>query len=255
MNCWKNEEPTTAIARGSYRRTTFTKGDISCYTTTARTSNNTRGTSSRCWILGQLRRKPNSKIRGPVVQSIDTQYRYAPVQESEARRLVVDLLSSNDFTKHLNRYSSSIVCTLAHGHRVESLDDSLLDEIYSAQNNTRKAFTLGIWAVDYLPSLNRLPKSLAPWKQTAEKWQHQEEAMRVKHLKTALQTRSWNWAKQLVANGKAIDRVEVAYDLGIMVDAGTEPSAAVLQVFVLAALLFPNFVAEGEFGKWREHDP
>lgn len=194
--------------------------------------------------------KIRKKSIRPILDSRSAQA-YAPVHEFEANRLLANLLESDDFSKTLHLYPASTICSLAYGHRVESDNDSLTSEIYHVQSNTRRAFTLGTWAVDYLPALNWLPKRLAPWKQTAEQWQDQEEVMRLKHMNSAFQAGNWTWAKQLVTSNGGMDRVDLAYDLGIMVDAGIEPTTAVLHVFIMAAILFPDFAKTGKLQRER----
>lgn len=188
--------------------------------------------------------KERKKCIKPLLDSRSAQA-YAPVHEYEANRLLTNILTDDDFSKSLHLYPASTICTLAYGHRVDSDNDHLTTEIYGVQENTRKAFTLGTWAVDFMPSLNWLPTPVAPWKQTAEQWQHEEEAMRQKHMNSALQARGWTWAKQLTASNRTVDKLDLAYDLGIMVDAGIEPTTVVLHVFIMAAILFPDFVKKG----------
>ena len=89
--------------------------------------------------------------------------------------------------------------------------------------------------------------SLAPWKKSAEEWYEIERDIHLKHMDYGMQTKSWNWTKEFTKSkeGQSMERLDMAYDLGILADAGLDTTAAVLQVFVLAALSQPGFLSEG----------
>ena len=75
-------------------------------------------------------------------------------------------------------------------------------------------------------------------------------------MEWGLESGSWNWTKEFCLSskeGKGMERLEMAYDLGILADAGLDTTAAVLQVFVLAAVKAPGFVKEGRSLTFTQH--
>jgi hypothetical protein len=157
-------------------------------------------------------------------------------------------LSSTDFASHFERYSISLIYALTYGFRVKSGSDPSIHEIHQVQDNLALAGAFGAWIVDAIPVLNHLPMWLAPWKRSAEEWYQIESKIHLKHMDYALGRATWCWTKEFVASkeGKGMERLEMAYDLGILADAGLDTTAAVLQVFVMAALSQPGFLKEGK---------
>ena len=182
--------------------------------------------------------------------------RYTPLQEMESTQLLFEFLSSNDFDMHFERYSISLIYALTYGFRVESGDDPSIAEIHELQDNFAQAGAFGKWIVDAAPVLNNLPMSLAPWKRSAEGWYQIESKIHLKHMDFALQTKAWNWTKEFMKSkeGQGMDKLEMAYDVGILADAGLDTTAAVLQVFVLAALSQPESLKEGNRRKSKLGD-
>lgn len=166
----------------------------------------------------------------------------------ESAHTLADLLSSDDFAMHFERYSISLIYSVTYGFRVKSGDDPAIAEIHRVQDNLALAGAFGAWIVDAIPVLNNLPMAFAPWKRSAEEWYEIESKIHLKHMDFGLQTKSWNWTKEFVGSkeGQGMDRLEMAYDLGILADAGLDTTAAVLQVFVMAALTQPGFLKEGK---------
>ena len=173
---------------------------------------------------------------------------YTPLQETESNQLLFEFLSSSDFAAHFERYSISLIYAVTYGFRVPSESDPRITEIHRVQENLGLAGAFGKWIVDAIPVLNRLPMALAPWKRSAEEWYEIESKIHLKHMDFAKQTKAWNWTKEFANSneGQGMDRLEMAYDLGILADAGLDTTAAVLQVFVLAALSQPSFLKEGK---------
>lgn len=60
---------------------------------------------------------------------------YNPLQETESTQLLVELLSSNDFDRYVERYSISLTYAFICGFRVKSGDDPSIAEIHRVQDN------------------------------------------------------------------------------------------------------------------------
>ncbi|KAI0161224.1 cytochrome P450 [Xylariaceae sp. FL1272] len=95
---------------------------------------------------------------------------------------------------------------------------------------------VGAYLVDTFTWLNYLPKALAPWKKEAEELYELERALHVGNLERGLKSRGWNFSKHMrnSPEGKDMGVEELAFDLGILADAGLDTSTVVLEWFVVA---------------------
>jgi cytochrome P450 len=173
---------------------------------------------------------------------------YYPFQDLESKQVLYDFLSSNDFKKQFDRYAGSLVYALAYGFRVPTGDGQALADAHLVEDNFAYAAQIGTWIVDALPFLNVLPAALAPWKRISDKLYKVEESLHLQHMEYALSTKSWNWMKECAVSKEAeqMTRIELAYNLGIVADAGLDTTAAQMQVFVLAALCYPAFIEKAQ---------
>ena len=180
--------------------------------------------------------KKQQRMEAPVLTS-KSSILNQPLQDLESRKMLFDFLSHSDFAQNFERYAASIMHTLTYGFRAE-LRDPILSQIQKIESNIVEAGTFGKWIVDAFPVLNYLPMTLAPWKRVAETNHEFEKAVYLKNMKHGLESKAWNWTKELTQSpdGKNMDTVEMAYDLGILSGAGGSTTAGVLQVFVLAAV-------------------
>ncbi|KAH8422446.1 cytochrome P450 [Aspergillus melleus] len=170
---------------------------------------------------------------------------YLPLQDLESKQLLRDFLKSNDFHKIIERYSVSLVYALTYGFRLETGDEP---EIHSAReilSNFVYAGRPGTWIVDAVPILNKLPEPLAPWKKEAERFFNIEAGQHMRNMNRALTNEPWNWTKEFSNSKQAqvMPPIELAYDLGILANAGMETTSAVMQIFVLAAVTRPRFIS------------
>ncbi|CAK47221.1 hypothetical protein CBS115989_372 [Aspergillus niger] len=170
---------------------------------------------------------------------------YHPIQDLESKQLMFDLLRSNDFDAHFERYSGSLMFALAYGFRLLSPKGQELRDMRTIQGNFTYAARVGTWIVDAIPVLNYLPAVVAPWKRLAEKLFKLEASVHTRHLEKGLNSEPWNWSKEFAASKHAegMPRLDLAYNLGILVDAGFETTWTVMKIFVLAMRSDPRFVA------------
>lgn len=169
---------------------------------------------------------------------------YKPLQDLESKQLAFELLSDNDFAKVFHRYTASLMFSLAYGKRCPSGDEYEIRMADMVNNNFLYAGRVGTWIVDALPLLNYLPTFLAPWKKVADKFHKLESGLHMDNMNNAQNTNAWNWSKQILSMKEAnsMDRLEVAYDIGIMYEAGLDTTNIALEVFILAAVLNPGSV-------------
>ncbi|RAL00821.1 cytochrome P450 [Aspergillus ibericus CBS 121593] len=187
--------------------------------------------------------KLHQRLEAPVL-SPRASNTYLPIQDLESKQLLFDLLGSNNFDAHFERYSGSLMFALAYGFRLPVPKSRELRDMRTIQGNFVYAAQVGRWIVDAIPVLNYLPAVVAPWKRIAEELFQLESKVHARHLARGLASQSWNWTKEFSRSKYASDMsaVELGYDLGILVDAGFETTWAVLKVFVLAVRVDARFV-------------
>ncbi|KAH7110895.1 cytochrome P450 [Dendryphion nanum] len=169
---------------------------------------------------------------------------YTPIQDLESKQLLKNMLSSNDFPQQFERFSASVVYTMTFGLRIVTGSEWQLQTSHECLKNLTIAGQVGAWIVDALPFLNSLPGPFTPWKKTAAAWYEKWANLHMTNMRDALDRPGWNWAKDFKAAKEARDLtdMEIAWDLGILCDAGVETTNIQLQIFILACLAFPDFL-------------
>jgi cytochrome P450 len=173
---------------------------------------------------------------------------YTPIQDLESKQLLKDVLGSNDVKKHLERFAASVVYTTTFGMRIITGEEWQIQTSYECLDNFVNAGTVGVWIVDIFPFLNVLPAALAPWKRTAEGWYKQWDNLHMANYRDALKREGLNWTKDFV-NAKEAQQMsveDVAWDLGVLCDAGVETTSAQLEVFILACLAHPEWIPHAQ---------
>ncbi|PLB46529.1 cytochrome P450 [Aspergillus steynii IBT 23096] len=170
---------------------------------------------------------------------------YHPIQDLESKQLLHDFLGSNDFHKIIERYSVSLLYALTYGFRLETGDEQEIHSAREVLSNFVYAGRPGTWIVDAIPILNRLPAPFTPWKKEAERLFKIEADQHMRNMNRALTNEPWNWTKEFSNSKQAqiMPPIELAYDLGILANAGMETTSAVMQIFVLAAVTRPRFIS------------
>lgn len=193
------------------------------------------------------RYKLHQRLDAPVL-SPRASRTYYPLQDLESKQLLFDFLSTNDFKKVYERYAASLVYGLAYGIRLHTGEEWMLEHAHEVEDNFAYAARVGTWIVDALPVLNYLPAPLAPWKQTAEKFYQIEKALHLENMQTALASKSWNWTKEFTKSKEAaqMSQVELAYNIGILADAGLDTTSLQMRMFTLAALSYPDFITKAQ---------
>ncbi|KAK0309651.1 hypothetical protein LTR82_015140 [Friedmanniomyces endolithicus] len=158
------------------------------------------------------------------------------------------MLSTSDFADRFHRYSSSLVFCLAYGRRLTRGDEDEAKSIDRVMESFTYAARVGTWIVDALPFLNYLPPFVAPRKRYGAKLHAFEADLYQKNLDSAEKSLSWNWAKQVrsMKEIQGMSDLEIAYDVGIIYEAGSDTTKMAMEVFVMAAVLFPSVVAKAQ---------
>lgn len=107
---------------------------------------------------------------------------YKPIQTAEATRLCCQLLDTpNNWEKLLERFTSSIVFSVAYGHRIDSLNANVIHQRFKFMHYSSGLNVPGKYLVESFPILKHVPDALAPWKAEIKK-HGMEEAASNMHL-------------------------------------------------------------------------
>lgn len=180
--------------------------------------------------------------------NIRTSQTYRELQDMESKQLIFEMLSTSNFTDRYHRYSSSLLFTLAYGKRLVHGDEPEAKAIDQIMENFLYAGRVGTWIVDALPALNYLPAFLAPWKRYGNELHRFEADNYTTFMAEGLKTKSWNFSKQVkeVPESKGMSPLEQAYDVGITYEAGSDTTTMALEIFTLAAVLYPDVVRKAQ---------
>lgn len=86
---------------------------------------------------------------------------YQPIQDYESLQTMYDIMNNPaEFYKHNQRYSASVIMTIAYGIRVPTFDSPIAKDIYIVLDNLTNMTAPGAHAVDSMPSLRYLPQWL-----------------------------------------------------------------------------------------------
>ena len=169
---------------------------------------------------------------------------YRPLQDAESRQLLFDVLGEYDqvgekgvdFHHHHERAMASTIYCLNYGYRLKTGYEKELMDGKRVQAEFARTGQMGAYLVDSFPSLNHLPKPLAPWKKEAEGLYELERQLHVGNLEKGLSNPGWNFSKYMKASPESQDmsKEELAFDLGILADAGLDTSTVALDWFIVA---------------------
>ncbi|KIW93064.1 uncharacterized protein Z519_06914 [Cladophialophora bantiana CBS 173.52] len=181
---------------------------------------------------------------------------YQPVQDLESKQLMYDLLHDPEhFYDHNRRYSSSVILTVAYGHRMADWDNPLVKKIYSVVNNLQQFSAPGAFLVDTWPSLRYFPQWMfGNWRKFGEKCFAHDSVVYLK---------LWGDLKKEVDEGKAnpcfakdfylsdpeklgLDQLQAAYQTGGLVEAGSETTSAFLNSWILTMTLNPHIMRKAQ---------
>ncbi|KAK6375934.1 hypothetical protein LTS17_007756 [Exophiala oligosperma] len=186
---------------------------------------------------------------------------YRCVQDLESKQLLYELLSpSVDFVDRYHRYSSSVIFALPYGRRLPVGDEPEIQAIDEVMKNFLYAARVGTWLVDSIPILNYLPKFLAPWRRLGDRLHKFESTLCIDNMTRGLESESWNWSKHVsgMKEGRNMSTKELAYDVGIIYEAGSDTTSMALEIFTLAMLVYPDVMKKAQAevdSKVGEHYP
>ncbi|KAL4906223.1 hypothetical protein BDW74DRAFT_190243 [Aspergillus multicolor] len=170
---------------------------------------------------------------------------YRPLQDIESRQLLFDVLrgwnefgeKGVDFHHHHERAMASTIYCLNYGYRLRTGYEKALLNAKKVQAEFARTGQVGAYIVDSFPVLNYLPKIFAPWKKEGEELYELERQLHVGNLERGLhESKGWNFAKHMEKSeeSKLMSTEELAFDLGILADAGLDTSTVALDWFIVA---------------------
>ncbi|EYE91096.1 cytochrome P450 [Aspergillus ruber CBS 135680] len=169
--------------------------------------------------------------------------RYRPLEDRESKQVLFELLSSDDFSKSLARFSASLVLTLGYGMHLERKDCDEPRELERIDARPFEALgSMYCLLVELFPVLDHTPRFMAPWKWLAADVERQTTALHMKHLQTAKSTLKWNWVLEAMGSdsGKQLPDKELAYMIGTLEQAGFEAILTVTRLLIKAIVLHPK---------------
>ncbi|KAJ5721393.1 uncharacterized protein N7483_009327 [Penicillium malachiteum] len=179
---------------------------------------------------------------------------YLPFQALESQQLLLDLLenaggSGIDVQGNFQRSTASIIHTLLYGFRIKDFNDPILQTVVKLNEEFSDFIQVGAHIVDQFPVLNNLPSFLAPWKAKAENHFATKRSLRDKNFQRGIESNSWNISKHLKKtvekDNLTMPLDELAFELGVMIDAALDGTSDSLIWFIVACITQDNgFIAK-----------
>jgi cytochrome P450 len=189
------------------------------------------------------RYKLHQRMEAPLL-TLRSASSYRPLQDNESRQLLFDVLGENDkygargvdMHHHHERAMASFIYSLNYGFRLQTGYEQELMDGKRVQAEFARTGQVGAYLVDSFPSLNYLPRFLAPWKKEGDELYELERQLHVGNLNKGLSNPGWNFSKYMRKSpeGKDMPEEELAFDLGILADAGLDTSTVALDWFIVA---------------------
>ncbi|KAJ0420839.1 cytochrome P450 [Aspergillus carlsbadensis] len=172
--------------------------------------------------------------------------KYQFLQNIESKQALHDLMlvQGADWMQVFHRYTISVTYTLAYGERISELYDQRIqfidDLTETISSNVEKPKNL---VADCFPVLRTLPSGLMRWKSKGRIYHDSAMDFFLKNHSGALEKEGWNWVKesQISEDAKKLDREEVIYLIGVLIEAGGS-TMKTFEFFVMASVLFPEKV-------------
>ncbi|KAG9254166.1 putative cytochrome P450 [Emericellopsis atlantica] len=187
--------------------------------------------------------KLHQKMEAPLL-TLKASSTYLPLQDLESQQLLLDEITEMethgergvDFHHHHERAMASTIYCLNYGYRLKTGHEQSLQDGKKVQAEFARTGQVGAYLVDSIPALNRLPRFLAPWNKEADELFALECNLHEGNLNKGLSNPGWNFSKYMKASpeGKDMDKTELAFDLGILADAGLDTSTVALDWFIVA---------------------
>lgn len=183
------------------------------------------------------RRLTHAATNASVVQQ------YQGFQADETRILVEDILDKpGEFMSSIERYTVSVVSTIAWGRRISAYDDPVLQVAQAFVGSSSLALPGRCWT-EAIPILADFPNSLNTLPGMMKQLAHSSNQYFYALSEEGSQQREDNFAKRLFREEKGLTKVEIANLTGNFIGAGADTTASSLMSLILAMCLFPEVQA------------
>ncbi|KAI0472821.1 cytochrome P450 [Xylariaceae sp. FL0804] len=183
------------------------------------------------------------------ILNINTAKSMVPYQDLENKQMMAGLLDEPDnFRNHIRRYTHSLTSQMIYGWRSKDLDNPAVVELFHNLHQfslTMDTTTAAL--LDMYPPMRQLPDFLLPTRQHAK---------RLHEIELASHLKQWRQVKRQLKEGTAKSSLcvplikaqekegfsdeQAAYIAGNLLEAGSDTTAAQLNAFVQAMLIFPD---------------
>ncbi|KAJ7677832.1 cytochrome P450 [Mycena polygramma] len=175
--------------------------------------------------------------------------RHLPIQKAETVQLIRDILHTPEkFYNHMQRYSSSVILSVLYGKRSPRFETPETVASFEAEHAWVTLLEAGATPpMDFFPFLKYVPERWAKWKRDAANVRRMQRKLYFGLLddtKERMRKGEGNgsYVEELVERQEELgmDREMTGYLSGVLIEAGSETTAAYLQSLVLALIAYPE---------------
>ncbi|KAF8169586.1 cytochrome P450 [Mycena galopus ATCC 62051] len=179
---------------------------------------------------------------------------------AESTQLLYELLENPaDFARSIQRFTFSTTMMAVYGTRIPSFTAPMVSKYYEEANAAITVLTPGTYPpIDFLPFLKYLPNCLAPWRRHStelferrcarlNQWYDGGMWLRAQNGSTGQSGTFIDWAHTAEST---LDVGWISSTCGVLIDAGSDTTAAYLLSLVLALASHPHY----QHRAWQELD-
>ncbi|ETS80084.1 hypothetical protein PFICI_07613 [Pestalotiopsis fici W106-1] len=182
--------------------------------------------------------------------------KYQPVQDAESKVVLWDLLERPDQFYMINRrYSTSVIMSVAYGHRIPSFEDPLITKIFSVLEHLSIMMAPGAFAVETFPTLAHLPEWMfGNWRTWGKNAFAHDSKIYLDLWETLKRDTDQGTARDCFCKDfylsspadNGINDLLAAYTCGGLIEAGSETTATTINNWTLAMTLYPEVMKKGQ---------
>jgi len=175
--------------------------------------------------------------------------KYIPIQEAESSQLLCDLLEKpEDFYYAIRRHTHSVAKCIVYGTRIPHYTSPDATSFFEALHALEHTVSPGTYPpIDLLPILKYIPRGLAPWMQACDDVKKRRDELHWRLYqecedRTRRDEDPRSMMEETILKQKELDldRAAVAYLGIVLLEGGTDTSAAYLMSLILLVTAFPD---------------
>ncbi|KAI5456084.1 cytochrome P450 [Mariannaea sp. PMI_226] len=197
----------------------------------------------------QLRKEVQALLNVTAVDSL------CSIQNAEATHTLCQLLDDPaGYYDHIRRYSTAVILASVFGQRGASFQSPKVQALYHVQDRFTGILEPGATPpVDAFPILKWLPDFLSPWKREAREIRQEQRALYFKLLeetRAKVQRRDTTgcFMERMLQDQQkqGLSDEHVAYQGGILMEAGSDTTSSTLLSFILAMTQHPEILNKAQ---------